>query len=170
MRYPYPKDIMKVFEVGMDRPVSWHNSPEGKAINLGAGRKEIDGTIAIDYPRWKAGHPIPCGDEEVAEIFAFHFFEHLTKGEIMATLAECERILMPGGHLNCVTPHWSSEAAHQDLDHKSFWSESTWRNLLSNPYYGTTMRRDWRLKEVQSILMGVVQRNLVIVSQLVKLG
>ena len=99
---------------------------------------------------------------------AYHFMEHLTKADIITVLTEVQRCLKPGGVFNVVVPHFSSEAAHQDLDHKSFWTESTWKNLFKNPYYEGTMPRKWKLREHQTVLMGLVQRNLVVVSQLVK--
>jgi len=168
-KYSPPVSLLDVFQVGMDRFAKWptHIVPADKElVNLGAGNKIITGAVPLDLPDWAAGDRMPWDDDEVGAIYAFHFFEHLTKDEIINTLWECERVLCRGGILYTVTPHWDSEAAHQDLDHKSFWSESTWKNLFDNPYYDGSMPRDWKLYEVQSIIMGLVQRNLVVVSMI----
>ena len=168
-RHRLPHDLLENFQVGMDRMIDeWGPYQKGPIINLGAGKKMISNTEALDLPHWRAGDRMPYDDETVGGIIAYHFFEHLKKEEIIEVLWECERVLMFSAPINIVIPHWDTEAAHQDLDHKSFWSESTWRNLFLNPYYEGSMPRDWHLKEVCTVIMGLVQRNLVIVSQLVK--
>jgi SAM-dependent methyltransferase len=159
-----------IAEAGLDRFINeLEQIPDGPRINLGAGNKEILDTTPVDVEHgWLAGNRMEFEDESVAAIYAFHFFEHLDKWDIIDTLRECERILMVGGSLFTVIPHWSAELAYKDLDHKSHWSEGTWDNLFNNTYYDGTMPRDWRLREHATLLMGLVQRNLVIVSQLVK--
>lgn len=163
-------DWITLFEAGMDRRISKLYPPlPGIRINLGAGRKMIEDTDPLDAEhRWWAGDPMPYQDESVSVIFAFHFFEHLTKNEIISVLRECQRVLKVGGVIYTVIPHWSAELAHQDIDHKSFWTEQSWRTLFLNPYYDGTVPRDWNLQEVQTLIMGLVQRNLVIVSQLIR--
>lgn len=170
-RLYFPSSEMDNFCIGMDRevlPFLPIQKSLGPVINLGAGNKMIPGTVPLDLPQWRAGERMPYEDEEVVGILAYHFFEHLTVTEVISVLRECERVLRLEGVLNVVVPHWDSEAANQDLDHKTRWSESTWRNLFQNNYYNTTVPRDWQLRERTTIIMGIVQRNLVIVSQLVK--
>jgi predicted SAM-dependent methyltransferase len=167
--YDLPLTLLDNFRVGMDRRVpDWLPFLPGPIINLGAGKKRIDGTMALDLPDWHAGEPLPFVEGEVSGILAYHFFEHLDGAIVVSVLREIERVLKPGGILNAVIPHWDSEAANQDIDHKSSWSESTWKNILLNPYYNTTVPRDWKLVEHTTMIMGLVQRNLVIVSQLVR--
>lgn len=163
-------DLVTIFEVGMDRRVAnFYPALPGQRINLGAGRKVIEDTDPLDAEhKWWAGDAMPYADDSVSAIFAFHFFEHLEKHEIISVLRECERVLKVGGVIYTVIPHWSAELAHQDIDHKSFWTEQSWRTLFENTYYDGTVPRDWRLQEVQTIIMGLVQRNLVIVSQLIR--
>lgn len=170
-----PQDFLSTLGLALDREawmLEWWDYPHSfdeVIINLGAGKKFIDGTHPIDYPDWKAGEPLPFSDSSVDHIVAYHFFEHLTKDEVVATLREVERVLKPSRFMIVVSPHWSSEAAHQDLDHKSFWSESTWKNLFNNPYYEGTMPREWKLRERITVIAGLVQRNLMIVSQIEKI-
>jgi len=166
-------NLIETFAFGIDREIVEFKQPcpeSCAAVNLGAGRKMIEGAYPLDAERgWLAGQAFPYEIAEVEMIHAYHFFEHLTKDEIIHVLKECQRVLVKGGLINILVPHWSSEAAHQDLDHKSFWSESTWRNLLQNPYYSGTMGRDWSLRERSTVLIGVVQRNLCVLTQLEKM-
>jgi SAM-dependent methyltransferase len=181
LHYDYPRNILDNFSTGMARevnefiPVPWVTDSEGYderksvVVDLGAGNKHIGGATPLDAERgWWAHQAMPFNSESVDAFLAYHFMEHLTKAEIITVLAEVQRCLKPGGVFNVVVPHFSSEAAHQDLDHKSFWTESTWKNLFKNPYYDGTMPRSWKLREHQTLIMGLVQRNLVVVSQLVK--
>jgi len=139
------------------------------AINLGSGNKEIGATTPFDADRgWWAGEQLPFEDESVDLVIAYHFFEHLTKVDLLDTLRELERILKPGGVINSVTPHWSAEIAHQDLDHKLFFTEQTWNNLFHNDYYDGTMPRDWMFHVGFQLIIGLVQRNLVLLTQIVR--
>jgi len=160
---------MENFALGIDRPIpSWY-AAEPPMVNLGAGRKQITDATPLDAEHgWLAGEEMPFESDSIGTIYAYHFLEHLTKIEIISVLRECERILVPGGVMNTVTPHWDTEAANQDLDHKSRWTESTWKNLFKNPYYDGTMPRSWLLYEVGTLIIGVFQRNLMVVSQLRK--
>lgn len=173
--YAEPRSPIDIFKVAMDRRLpsfrtgDLAGSYKLRSLNLGAGRKEIVGAIPYDADRgWWAGQPIPHMDGSISVIHAYHFFEHLTKEELIATLRECERVLAPGGVINSVTPHWSAEIAHQDLDHKLFFTEQTWQNLLNNDYYDGTMPRDLKFEVGFQLIMGLVQRNLVLLTQLVR--
>lgn len=50
----------------------------------------------------RRGLPFPTGS--VHGVFAAHFFEHLTREEGAALLAECHRVLEPGGAIRLVVP------------------------------------------------------------------
>ena len=137
-------------------------------LNLGAGKKLVEGTTPFDADRgWWVGDRLPFEDGTVGGAYAFHFMEHLTKTDILNLMDELTRVFAPGASLVAVTPHWSSEMAHQDIDHKSFWGETTWNNLLHEQYDGT-MKRGYPFRIHVSLIMGVVQRNLVTVSQIVR--
>jgi SAM-dependent methyltransferase len=162
-------NIRETFQVGMDRQLpEFLEPPPGIQLNLGAGNKDIPGTVRLDADMGWWAPRLPYKLNSVGVAYAFHFLEHLDKDTALGLLREVERVLVPGGVFVSVTPHWSSECAFQDLDHKSFWTESTWKNLFDNPYYDGTMKRDWKLRVHSCVLMGLVQRNLVVVTQLVK--
>lgn len=168
--------MVEVFEQGMHTKLDrfWYGASArhaGECLNLGAGRKHIEDAIPLDAENgWFAGEPMPAEDCSITAIYAHHFLEHLTKDEVISVLRECERVLLPYGIINIVVPHFTSEQAHHDLDHKTTWTESTFRQLLTCPYYDGTMPRKWLLRERQTLLMGLVQRNLVVVSQLYKVN
>jgi hypothetical protein len=83
-------------------------------------------------------------------------------------LREFERVLRPGGTANIVTPYYSSQMQAQDLDHESVWCERTWATLFENQYYAD-YRRGWKLKVQACFIIGIVERNLALFTQLVKL-
>lgn len=167
-------NILDTFRIGNRREVpEFKEPPPGLHVNLGAGRKPIPleftggkEAIPIDAPRWMAGETIPLHDFSVAQVYAFHFFEHLSKAEILSVLRELERVLVPGGLVNILVPHWRCELAFQDLDHKSFWSERTFHMLLVDDTYDGTMPRNWSLRINSALIMGVVERNTVCLFQL----
>lgn len=163
-------NIIDMFETGMDRHVPEFISPEqGLWLNLGAGNKKLPNCVNLDRPMWEAPY-LDYHVESVDAVFAFHFLEHLNGEFVIHQLREIERVLKPGGTFTCLVPHWSCEMAHQDLDHRSFWSETTWDNLLKNPYYEHYQPRDWKLYVHSCVIMGLVSRNLAVLTQLVKSG
>lgn len=180
-------NILETFRVGNgvgeNNPIKgrilpeFKEPPRGLHLNLGAGKKMIpreflyeeEECIPLDAEHgWMAGQRMPLDDDTVAQVYSFHFFEHLRKEEIIGTLRELERVLMPGGLVNMLVPHWSCELAHQDLDHKSFWGETSLRMLLEDKSYDGTMPRDWRLKINSVLIIGIAERNLVTLYQLEK--
>jgi len=158
-----------MFEVGMKRQVAGFEDPSqmgGIWLNLGAGNQTLLGSIPLDYPYWNAEvDRIPYGDGEVRSITAFHFFEHLSGKHAIRMLRECERVLCVDGRLTIVVPHRLGSMAYHDLDHKSFWTEDTFRILTQTPYYDKNRMVPWRLKLRASMIAGIVERNLAIFQQ-----
>jgi len=79
-------------------------------LNLGAGAYRIPGYLSVDQddthgPDWLLRvPPIPAPDDSVAEIYAGHLLEHFEPDEADDLLAECRRVLVPGGKLGVVVP------------------------------------------------------------------
>ena len=169
--YNLPFDIMGMLRAGADRPAipAWEPDalpPGGLVLNLGAGAKQLRLAVPLDLPDWNADEDdIPYPDESVTTIYALHFLEHVK--DPIAVLRECQRVLIPGGHLNVVVPHWNTQLAHSDLDHKSFWDEETWSRIFQNEYYAKN-HKDWSFRIGTNVLMGVAARNLLIITQLIK--
>lgn len=83
----------------------------GLKVNVGCGQNIVDGWINLDLtndPRvicWDCRRSLPFDDNSVSAIFTEHVFEHLYHpDETMAFLAECRRILEPGGVVRIVVP------------------------------------------------------------------
>ena len=162
-------NLLKTFNIGMDRQLAeFKEPPEGRQLNVGAGKKQIEDADPIDYPGWIAGTSLPVDTGTVAQIYAFHFLEHLDVDDLVRTLREFERVLMVGGLVNIVVPFWDSELAHQDFDHKTFWSETSLRQLFFNTYYDGVMEhaRYWKFQINAVVIMGIVQRNLAVLAQI----
>lgn len=119
---------------------------------------------------WRAEDGMPFKDETVAEIHAYQFFEHLDGETAVGLLRECERVLVPRGVLNIVTPYANSQHQFQALDHKSFWTEETWHWLFGEHNYDDHQSQPWKLKVHACFILGVVYRNLDLFTQLVKPG
>ena len=84
----------------------------GLAVNLGAGFHRRDGwtpvDLMVDPPggiRWDVRWGLPFDTGSVRRIHCEHFFEHLRfPDEVMPALAECHRVLEPGGELRIIVP------------------------------------------------------------------
>lgn len=144
--------------------------PRGaRVVNLGAGHQVIDGAEALDYPEWNAEtDDLPYEDASIDSILAYHFFEHLTGKQAIALLREVERVLKLGGTLTLCVPYYNSSMASQDLDHQSFWNEGTFKTLFGNPHYIKNREVPWQLEVHFQAIMGVVERNLCLLVQLVR--
>lgn len=82
----------------------------GKSIklNLGCGRKKIEGYIGVDLPDNAYGiapdiaadvRSLPFGDGTVDEIMAIHLWEHFYLKDAPKIITEWKRALKPGGKL-----------------------------------------------------------------------
>jgi len=84
----------------------------GLSLNLGAGFHTRDGWTPIDLMvsppagiRWDVRWGLPFDDGSARRIHCEHFFEHLRfPDEAMPALAECFRVLEPGGELRIIVP------------------------------------------------------------------
>lgn len=159
-----------MFYLGMDRtiPNIWQPPSQafGTAFNLGSGSKVIPGAIPLDYPQWDADRDlIPAMANSVTMIHAYHFLEHVR--DPIRVLQECQRVLVPGGVINIVVPYYNAQIAAQDLDHKHQFCEQTWQILFANPYYDKN-KIEWKLRVHFNLICGIVERNLCLMTQLVK--
>ena len=160
-------NIHNLFKLGMDREIPLLlPMPAGMHLNVGCGEKKIPNTIGLDLPERDAdSDDIPWGDSMVTGIHAYHFLEHVK--DPVKMLLEFQRVLLPGGVVNIVVPYYTSQMAAQDLDHKSVWTEETWRVLFDNPYYNKN-KVEWQFTVGVNIIIGVVERNMCLMTQLIK--
>ena len=82
-------------------------------------------------------------------------------------MKEAERVLKTGGYINIVVPYYASSLQASCLDHKSSFNERTWSNTFEQYSYdnGTD---DWKLKVHLNLIIGIEERNLALMTQLVK--
>jgi Methyltransferase domain len=161
--------ITAIFNAAMDRRISFVSpTPDGNILNLGAGNKQFPWAIPLQLPEWNGEKdPIPYPNESIDAIYAFHFLEHLTAEGLYFTLGECERVLKKYAVMTICVPHRLGGIAYQDLDHKLFFTENTWRTLFENEYYRTRSKNtDMRVK--LNLIMGDSERTLVLITQLQK--
>ena len=84
----------------------------GLSLNLGAGFHQRDGwtpvDLMVDPPggiRWDMRWGLPVESGSVRRIHCEHFFEHLRfPDEVVPALADCFRVLEPGGELRIIVP------------------------------------------------------------------
>lgn len=87
-------------------------------LNLGCGDYPIRGWDNWDadpeVPADRHHHvpPIPLPDGSVEEVYMGHLLEHVEPEEATALLAECRRVLQPGGILGVVVPNTRKILAH----------------------------------------------------------
>lgn len=162
--------IQDFFRIGMKRHLAQLPSPiAGPTLDLGCGKNPVPGAAGLDWPTWKGDtDPIPRPDDSIAVVYAMHFLEHLTGMQAIRCVREIERVLKPGGLLYVVVPHRLGSLAYEDLDHKSYWCEETWRVLFRNDYYDKHREQPWRLKVVFNMIGGINERNLALFTVLVK--
>ena len=163
--------IQDLFKIGMSRVVPdllINDFDDSLQINVGAGTyKKLHGAEPIDYPEWDANTmPLPYDDESVDVIHCYHFLEHMA--DPVKILKEFERVLKFRGYANIVVPYYNSHLQAKCLDHKSMFNESTWDNLF-NQYSYDNGSGEWKLKVHTTFIMGVEEKNLALLTQLVKI-
>lgn len=100
-------------------------------LNLGCGAQPLPNCVnvdAADIPGVDVVHnldvfpwPFEAGSAEA--IRAFDVFEHVD--DPIGFVAECWRVLEPGGLLDIHTSYWKSENSFTDPTHKRFCTERT---------------------------------------------
>jgi len=180
-------DIIDLFRWGMKRELVRPIGPLDNGynvLNLGSGKSvlkwphEWAGRVTnMDWPSWDANVDglKMYDDESVDGIFAFHFLEHLD--DPIWFLRECQRVLVPGAPLTIVVPYYSAQIMAHDLTHKHAFCEDTWKVLFSTGYYdknsmttleGAVIVAPWRFDIGTNVIIGLVERNLSLMTQLIK--
>jgi len=80
-------------------------------LDLGGGDRKgtanwmtVDMTYGCDL-YWDLRLGVPFADNSVARIYSSHLFEHLTYTDAQGLLAECLRVLKPGGSFSIAVPN-----------------------------------------------------------------
>lgn len=90
-------------------------------LMIGSGPSQLDGWLATDLLPSRpdvvfldAGEPFPFGDATVDRIHSEHMIEHVDHAIGARMLAECFRILKPGGRIRLLTPDFDRVIALVD--------------------------------------------------------
>jgi SAM-dependent methyltransferase len=176
--FEHPVTLWDHFKIAMVRDFppffNTHIHPGQTFVQLGPGEKIIEpgyhNWVNLDWPEWDADDPLPFQDETVAGICTYHSMDHFPNPTFV--LAEVQRVLKPRGWFVNVVPHYSSQLANECIDHKTRWGTDTWRNILTEHQYKHGMiagePERWKLKIGFNMIMGLTERNVVLVTQLIK--
>ena len=104
-------------------------------VEVGGGRKPREGYVNCDVRALDSvdhvcpADDLPFADGEVDEIYSRHVVEHFTLKELLAVLAEWNRVLRVGGRIYIVCPNLLFHL-RQILDgsHESFYDKASGRN------------------------------------------
>ncbi len=102
-----------------------------RALDIGSGNRKLPGAIGIDrlkLPNVDVIHdlsrfPWPFPNESFNLVLANHFLEHTE--DVLETLGEIHRILVPGGRLVIQVPYFRSLDAITDPTHRHFFTSAT---------------------------------------------
>ena len=82
-----------------------------KKLHLGCGKRLLKGWINIDSQKGKGADlvrdlckPLPYKNKSCNFIYSEHFIEHINETQGYKLMAECYRVLCPGGRIRIVTP------------------------------------------------------------------
>lgn len=95
-------------------------------LDIGCGTFKRDGFLGVDphvdtdfqAPMWQ----LPFEDSSIEEIYSSHALEHIGKAQVVPTLAEWKRVIIPGGLITIQVP---------DLR----WCCEQWLRRQSNDWY-----------------------------------
>jgi len=117
-------------------------APGPKKLHLGCGPREIGGWLNADLTpatdtilRLDASRPFCFADDSFDYVFSEHMIEHIDYGSGAVMLAECFRILKPGGRIRISTPDLAKILALYEDDSEFSSTYMRWysANLLWPP-------------------------------------
>jgi hypothetical protein len=164
-------NFQDLFHFGMKRELNPLLAYNGITLDIGSSlgdRWTNPDARSLGPPDWNFPRDnIPYEEASVSTIHCYHFLEHLTGADAISFLRECERVMIPGASvMNFCVPYYKSNLAAECLDHKSQWTEETFRNLFDNSGYD--IAGCWDLRLHFQLIAGVVERNLCIIGQLIR--
>jgi predicted SAM-dependent methyltransferase len=102
-----PLERRRARSLGHARPLRLH---------LGSGGHELPGWVNVDLVgmgsdlRWDLTRKLPFADGSADAVFLEHVLEHFPLGTVLKMLAECRRVLAPGGILRAGVPDFGRYA------------------------------------------------------------
>jgi SAM-dependent methyltransferase len=125
-----------------------------RILDIGCGRNKVQGAIGIDKnTRSNADvicdldhFPYPFSDSSFDRIYIVHVIEPV--GDVMQTMEEIHRLLVPDGVVYVVTPHYTDFSSFTDPTHRSHLSSFSFR-YFGNQHGGFAYYSDVRFRELK---------------------
>lgn len=113
-----------------------------RVLNLGCGMKPVVGAVNVDavkLPHVDVVHdlnvvPYPFETDAFEIIYMTDVLEHLL--DVVPTMAECHRILIPGGVLRIRTTCWDTRQSYTDPTHKHWFNEESFDFFDPSTHWG----------------------------------
>ena len=108
------------------------SSRGARKIHLGCGGNVLDGWANLDMDgprgvvRFDLNRPLPFPSGSAELVYSEHFVEHVRKDQATALLAECGRVLRPGGVLRVSTPDLAVLVEEYRAGRVGEWSDMQW--------------------------------------------
>lgn len=171
--FPHPGGLEDHVAIAMAKTMEFgdtNRAPEGRYVQLGAGKKFIRDWVNLDFPEWDAETmPLPFEDGSIDGIASYHTLDHIKN--VIPLLAEIQRVLAIDAWFVNIVPHYDSELWHSDLTHVSQFGTETWRSIFSTRHYdhkAVEGHTQWSLEIEFNMIMAFTERNSVLVTKLVK--
>lgn len=154
-------------------------------LNIGCGlfpmlyftNLDSDPSTPADIHRDALEYLAECVTGDYDEIYAGHFLEHLEKPDALTFLAECYRVLSPGGKLGIVVPdtreivkrylNQSNDAV--EIPRGTFWNISHLDTLCSLFFYSivqeTPHKWSWDINTLAEAMRGAGFENLTVIDR-----
>jgi predicted SAM-dependent methyltransferase len=104
-----------------------------RRLHLGCGENLLPGWANVDLIGfdgvipWNLARPLPVDSGTVDLIYSEHFIEHITLAQAGAWLADCHRVLRPGGVIRISTPDLRTLIAAYQRKSIDDWADVDWR-------------------------------------------
>lgn len=101
-------------------------------LHLACGDNILGGWANVDLDTrgpvigWDLRDRLPVLDGAIELIFCEHFIEHITRRQAGALLADCVRVLRPGGTLRLSTPDLAKVIAEYQAGRTTEWQDVGW--------------------------------------------
>jgi predicted SAM-dependent methyltransferase len=138
-------------------------------LNLGSGNRKMAGYTNIDI-RGECDPDVILDvekgfyfhDNEVDEIRAYDFLEHIHQDSVIYVMSEIHRVLKPEGILDFFIPSTEGNGAFMDPTHRSYWNLMTWLYFVSPEWH--SLYPDWPLfKSIGQISRVITSKEMNIV-------
>jgi predicted SAM-dependent methyltransferase len=102
-------------------------------LHLACGTNVMPGWANVDLEGPRAvikldlTAPLPVPDDTLEAVYSEHFIEHIERAQAQRLLAECHRVLKPGGVLRISTPDLRTIVDHYVAGRVDFWHDMHWR-------------------------------------------